>query len=125
MELKINNYQTSFKAQMQLNGNINLLKDKEIQTLKAIIDKIGTKTDIVDIKLTEKVINKGFIPIATFANNKLSQFIGESKNDDVYSGIINALEQTIEIFPNIATIMTSSLVTKKAEEIEKILLLVI
>ena len=28
MELKINNYQTSFKAQMQLNGNINLLKEK-------------------------------------------------------------------------------------------------
>ena len=116
---------TNFKAKLQLSGNASLLKNEQTLAIRTIVDKIGSQTDIVDINLTEKLINNGFIPIAAFANNKLSQFIGEFKNGDVYSGIINALEQTKEIFPSITAIITSSLATentediKKAEEVEK------
>jgi len=96
---------TSFRAQMQLRGNLTLLKKEQTQTLKNIIDKLGSKTDIIDINLSEN-INKGFIPLAIFANNKLFQVFGEIKNNDVYAGVVNALEQTKEIFPSIATIIS-------------------
>jgi len=88
---------TNFKAKLQLSGNASLLKNEQTQALRTIVDKLGLKTDIVDINLSYKLINNGFINLAIFANNKLSQFLGEFKNNDIYSGVINALEQTKEI----------------------------
>ena len=67
---------TNFKAQMQLSGNVELINNQQKETLKKIIDKLGSKTDIFDINLSDKLTNKGFIPVAIFANNKLSQFLG-------------------------------------------------
>ena len=119
MDLRINNYQTSFKAQMQVRGDLTLLKNEQIQTLKTIIDNVGSKTDIVDINLSKKTINKGFITVAVFAVQKLSQFLGEFKDNDVYTGIVNALEQTKEIFPTVAAIITSSLATEETRDVEK------
>ena len=108
---------TSFKANMQLSGNVTLLNNQQRETLKKVVDKLGSKTDIVDVNLSEKLVNKGFIPVAVFANNKLSQFLGEFKNNDIYSGVINALEQTKEIFPTVATVIGASLVVNKKDKV--------
>ena len=110
---------TNFKAKLQLSGNASLLKNEQTQALRTIVDKLGLKTDIVDINLSYKLINNGFINLAIFANNKLSQFLGEFKNNDIYSGVINALEQTKEIFPSVTAIITSSLATENTEDIKK------
>ena len=111
---------TNFKAQMQLSGNVELINNQQKETLKKIIDKLGSKTDIFDINLSDKLTNKGFIPVAVFANNKLSQFLGEFRNNDIYSGVINALEQTKEIFPTVATIIGASLVINKKDKINNV-----
>ena len=108
---------TSFKANMQLSGNVTLLNNQQRETLKKVVDKVGSKTDIVDVNLSEKLANKGFIPVAVFANNKLSQFLGEFKNNDIYSGVINALEQTKEIFPTVSTVIGASLVVNKKDKV--------
>ena len=108
---------TSFKANMQLSGNVTLLNNQQRETLKKVVDKLGSKTDIVDVNLSEKLVNKGFIPVAVFANNKLSQFLGEFKNNDIYSGVINALEQSKDIFPTVATVIGASLVVNKKDKV--------
>ena len=108
---------TNFKAKLQLTGNTSLLKNEQTQALKTIVDKIGSKTDIIDVNLSEKIKTKGLIPIAVWANNKLSQFLGEFKDDDFYLGVINALEQTKDIFPSVATIIATSLAVNKANGI--------
>ena len=64
----------TFNAKMQLKGNANLLKNEQIKSLENIIEKFGSKTDIVDINLSEKLTKQGFIPVAIFANNTLEQF---------------------------------------------------
>ena len=108
---------TSFKANMQLSGNESLLNNQQRENLKKVVDKLGSKTDIVDVNLSEKLANKGFIPVAVFANNKLSQFLGEFKNNDIYSGVINALEQSKDIFPTVATVIGASLVVNKKDKV--------
>ena len=113
----IQQHNTSFKANMQLSGNVTLLNNQQRETLKKVVYKLGSKTDIVDINLSEKLANKGFIPVAVFANNKLSQFLGEFKNNDIYSGVINALEQTKEIFPTVSTVIGASLVVNKKDKV--------
>ena len=116
----IQQHNTSFKANMQLSGNVTLLNNQQRETLKKVVDKLGSKTDIVDVNLSEKLANKGFIPVAVFANNKLSQFLGEFRNNDIYSGVINALEQTKEIFPTVATTIVASLAINKKDKINNV-----
>ena len=118
----INNNQknANFKAKMQLKGCTNLLKNEQIKSLENTIEKFGSKTDIVDINLSEKLIKKGFIPVAIFANNTLEQFIGEFKNSDIYSGIMNAFDKAQNLFPALAiitTVTTAVAVEDKKEEI--------
>ncbi len=102
MDLKINSAQPNFRARMQLRGNISLLKKKQAQSLKTIIDKIGAKTDIVDITLPEKLAKSGVVQMAGYINGELEQFVGKYKNSDIYSGIINGLDKVKEIFPTVA-----------------------
>ena len=102
MDLKINSAQPNFRARMQLRGNISLLKKEQAQSLKTIIEKIGAKTDIVDITLPEKLAKSGVVQMAGYINGELEQFVGKYKKSDIYSGIINGLDKVKEIFPTVA-----------------------
>lgn len=118
----INNNQknANFKAKMQLKGCTNLLKNEQIKSLENIIEKFGSKTDIVDINLSEKLTKQGFIPVAIFANSTLEQFLGEFKNSDIYSGIMNAFDKAKEIFPALAAITTIATVVAVDDKKEKV-----
>ena len=80
MELKISSQEPNFKAKMQLRGNIRLLKNEQAQSLKSIIEKIGLKSDIIDINLPQKVAPKGVVHMAGYINGALEQFQGKYKN---------------------------------------------
>lgn len=105
MELKISSQEPNFKAKMQLRGNIRLLKNEQAQSLKSIIEKIGLKSDIIDINLPQKVAPKGVVHMAGYINGALEQFKGKYKNFDVYSGILNGLDKVKDIFPTVATVI--------------------
>ena len=105
MELKISSQEPNFKAKMQLRGNIRLLKNEQAQSLKSIIEKIGLKSDIIDINLPQKVAPKGVVHMAGYINGALEQFQGKYKNFDVYSGILNGLDKVKDIFPTVATVI--------------------
>ena len=48
---------TNFKAKLQLTGNTSLLKNEQTQALKTIVDKIGSKTDIIDSNVYSELQN--------------------------------------------------------------------
>ena len=99
MDLKINNYQPSFNARMQLRGNISLLQKGEVESLKTIIGRIGSTPDIVDITLPHQLSESGTVRMAGYINGALEQFSGNFNNNDIYSGIIKGLDKIKEIFP--------------------------
>ena len=47
----IQNNNPSFYAKLQLRGNTKLIADDGFKTIKEIVGKIGSETDIIDIAL--------------------------------------------------------------------------
>ena len=75
MNLTVNNSQPNFNAKLQLRGNISLLDNNGVRTIKKITDKIGSNTDIIDINLPDKFSkNKANANIAGYVNGVLEQY---------------------------------------------------
>ena len=96
----INSIQPSFRARLQLRGNISLLDNNGVKCLSKTIDKIGSKTDIIDINLPEKFSkNKANVTIAGYVNGALEQFSVSIEKNNVLNGIISCLQNAKKLFP--------------------------
>ena len=96
----INSIQPSFRARLQLRGNISLLDNNGVKCLSKTIDKIGSKTDIIDINLPEKFSkNKANVTIAGYVNGALEQFSVSIEKNNVLNGIVSCLQNAKKLFP--------------------------
>ena len=98
----IQNYNLSFNAKLQLSGNTKLLNPENVKCLKNTVENIGTKSDIIAIKLPETLKEDALISFAGFVNGVNVQ-ISESfdKNDGLMTALtkgLNNLKERVEDF---------------------------
>ena len=100
MNLTVNNSQPNFNAKLQLRGNISLLDNNGIRTIKKITDKIGSNTDIIDINLPDKFSkNKANTNIAGYVNGVLEQYTVSTEKSNILKSIISGIENIKKLFP--------------------------
>ena len=98
-----NNYQQNkpnFKAKLQLKGNTGLVANDGVETLKEIVSRIGSKTDIIDIALPiSNRFSKGKanVNIAGYVNGALEQFVYSIEKTDVLGSLIEGLKSNYVI----------------------------
>ena len=98
-----NNYQQnkpSFKAKLQLKENTGLVANDGVETLKEIVSRIGSKTDIIDIALPiSNRFSKGKanVNIAGYVNGALEQFVHSIEKTDVLGSLIEGLKSNYVI----------------------------
>ena len=103
MQIINNNYQQnkpSFKAKLQLKGNTGLVANDGVETLKEIVSRIGSKTDIIDIALPiSNRFSKGKanVNIAGYVNGALEQFVHSIEKTDVLGSLIEGLKSNYVI----------------------------
>ena len=93
---------TNFKARLQLSGNTKLLNSENVKCLKNTVENIGTKSDIISIKLPETLKEDALISFAGFVNGVNIQ-ISESfnKNNGLMTTLtkgLNNLKERVEEF---------------------------
>ncbi len=98
----IQNYNLSFNAKLQLSGNTKLLNPENVKCLKNTVENIGTKSDIIAIKLPETLKEDAFIGFAGFVNGVNIQ-ISEIfyKNYGLMTALtkgLNSLKKRVEEF---------------------------
>ena len=97
----IQNNNPSFYAKLQLRGNTKLIADDGFKTIKEIVGKIGSETDIIDIALpmfNRFIKNKANINIACYVNGSLEQFSQNIEKTNILACVIAGLEKAKEIF---------------------------
>ena len=98
----IQNYNLSFNAKLQLSGNTKLLNPENVKCLKNTVENIGTKSDIIAIKLPETLKEDAFIGFAGFVdgvNVQISEIF--DKNDGLMTALtkgLNSLKKRVEEF---------------------------
>ena len=96
MDLKINSAQPNFRAKMQLRGNIEILKNGEVEVLKHSFDKIGIKSERILDDIAAQVFHCGImLPNNLVSSSKCctsydSDVVEYDDNGNVYS--VNGLK---------------------------------
>ena len=98
MNLKINNHMPSFKAQMELYGNLAPLQKDQIESIKRNIEEIGTPNDKVKIKIPFHSRGVGYIDVEADINDTLECVSVKYDNNNLYSGIMERIDKIKKIF---------------------------